>query len=316
MVVTTLSYGPLDAAIEKQPSLASFAAPVAKTDAAASGAPNIEFLVQKSPSRQLDIKLQFLSGSANDPKGKEGLAAIAADMITEAGSSQMRIDEIEKRLFPIAGGFGARVDREMTTFSGSIHADNLAVFADTVLPQLLSPGWREEDFSRIKQTAHNNLVQDLRTNNDEELGKEALQAAIFAGSGYGHPAQGTVAGIDSITLEDVKKFVAENYTRANLIVALAGDVPEEFQTRLKRDLGVLPQGSASGFAKTTYANAGDVAIDANSRGVAHAGPAAHMPNGIEVDIIAKETRATSSAAIPISSRSTSRARGSASIARR
>jgi zinc protease len=87
MVVTTLSYGPLDAAIEKQPSLASFAAPVAKTDAAASGAPNIEFLVQKSPSRQLDIKLQFLSGSANDPKGKEGLAAIAADMITEAGSS-------------------------------------------------------------------------------------------------------------------------------------------------------------------------------------------------------------------------------------
>ena len=281
MVVSTLSFGALAPEIEKQPSLSSFAP---AGDAVASAGSDIEFLLQKSPNRQLNLKLQFLVGSARDPQGKEGLAALSAAMISEAGSSEMRIDEIEKRLFPIAGGFSNRVDREMTTFSGSIHADNLAVYADTVLPQLLSPGWRDEDFSRVKQDVRNALVQDLRTNNDEELGKEALQAAIFAGSGYGHPAQGTVAGIDAITLDDVKQFVAANYTRDNLVVGLAGDVPQEFQTRLKHDLGALPaKGASGGGAKPTPAAAGK---GDNTK------PAAHTPNGIEVDIIQKNTIAT------------------------
>jgi zinc protease len=281
MVVTTLSFEPLVAEIEKQPALASF---TASGDSSTTPGSDLEFVVQKSPNRQLNLKLQFMVGSARDPQGKEGLASLAAAMISEAGSSQMRIDEIEKRLFPIAGGFGARVDREMTTFSGAIHADNLAVYADTVLPQLLSPGWREEDFTRLKQNALNDLVQNLRTNNDEELGKEALQAAIYAGSGYGHPSQGTVAGIESITLDDIKKFVADNFTRANLVVGLAGDVPDDFQARLRRDLGKLPAGaSAAAIAKPTPAAAGKA--DA-------AKPAAHQPSGIEVDIIQKETRAT------------------------
>lgn len=267
MVVATLSFEPLAPGIEKQPTLASFVAAGGTTTSPGS---DLAFIVQKSPNRQLNLKLQFLCGSARDPQGKEGLAALSAAMIADAGSASLRIDEIAKRLFPIAGDFGTRVDREMTTFSGSIHADNLALYADIVLPQLLNPGWREEDFTRIKQNARNDLIQNLRTNNDEELGKEALQSAIYADSTYGHPSQGTVAGIDAITLGDIKQFVAENYTRANLIVGLAGDIPGEFQARLRHDLAVLPQGKPAIAAK----------------------PNSHKPNGIEVDIIQKKTIAT------------------------
>ena len=57
-------------------------------------------------------------------------------------------------------------------------------------------------------------MQDLRANNEEELGKERLQANLFAGTPYGHPSLGTVAGIEAITLDDVKDFVADAPTRA------------------------------------------------------------------------------------------------------
>ena len=36
----------------------------------------------------------------------------------------MRIDEIKKALFPIAGSFTAQVDKEMTTLTASVHRDN------------------------------------------------------------------------------------------------------------------------------------------------------------------------------------------------
>ena len=263
LVVATLSHGDMPAGIASAPTLASLA-PVAAAPTAAS------VVELRNPSRQLTFKLQFLVGSADDPAGKEGLAALTAAMISGGGSAQRKIEEIEEALFPIAGGFGAFVDREMTTFNGSIHADNLERYFDMVLPQLVTPGWREEDFARIKQQVRNGLVQDLRTNNDEELGKEALQAALFAGSGYGHPAQGTVNGLDSITLEDCKRFAVERFTQANLVVGVAGDLPGQGKARLLAELGRLPAGVATQDAR----------------------PTARQLSGLTVDVIEKSTRAT------------------------
>jgi len=262
MVVTTLSHGELD------PKLAqNLAVPELRVTSAPASSPVVELA---TPSRQLDFRLQFLSGSAADPEGKEGLATVAAAMVTDAGSSKLKLDEIEKVLFPIAGSFGAFVDRETTTINGSIHADNLDTYFDVVLPQLTSPGWREEDFARVKSQAKTALVQALRANNDEELGKEALQSALFEGSGYGHPSQGTVAGLDAITLDDVKQFVAQHYTQANLVVGVAGALDTAGRTRLMKELGRLPAGEARKAVK----------------------PQAHRPSGLEVDILAKDTRAT------------------------
>jgi zinc protease len=265
MVVTTLSHEALAPAVGALPRLSSFVP-------AAPGAEAGEFplVLQRGPSRELVFKFQFLAGSAHDPAGKEGLARVTAAMIADAGSTKLRYEEIEERLFPIAGAFSERVDRELTTFSGSIHADNLEVWAETVLPQLLSPGWREEDFARVKQSLGNDLVQALRTNNDEELGKEVLQAALFAGTPYGHPSQGTVAGLDSITLDDARQFAREHYTRAGLVVGASGDVPDAFLARLRRAFAALPEGSPAAIER----------------------PVAHRPQGIEVDIVQKETRAT------------------------
>ena len=98
----------------------------------------------------------------------------------------------------------------MTTFTGIIHRDHWQTFLGTVLPQLLDPGFRDEDFKRLKDAQLNALVQDLRSNNEEELGKERLQTNIFRGTPYGHVALGTVAGLNAITLDDVRQFAQDD----------------------------------------------------------------------------------------------------------
>jgi zinc protease len=268
LVVATVSQQPLPDAIASLPSFASFAPGSLPGVAAASDVP---FVVQKTALPQLNVKLLFKAGSAHDPKGKEGLSQLAAAMVAEAGSKDRRIDEINKDLFPMAGVFRARVDKEMTTFTGSIHRDNWKAFFDIALPMLLEPGLREEDFRRLKDAQSNALKEDLRSNNEEELGKERLQANIFAGTPYGHPAVGTVAGIEAITLEDVKAFIASAYTRAGLTVGVAGDAPEEMIAALKKQIAKLPAGPAL---------------------AAPQGIAGRRPRGMEVEIIEKETRAT------------------------
>ena len=114
----------------------------------------------------------------------------------------------------------------MTTFTGVIHRDRWQAFLGVVLPQLLEPGFRDSDFNRLKDAQLNALVQNLRSNNEEELGKERLQTNIFKDTPYAHVALGTIAGIKAITLDDVKQFAKTMYTRSNLSIGLSGDVPD------------------------------------------------------------------------------------------
>ncbi|MFN0148471.1 MAG: M16 family metallopeptidase [Dehalococcoidia bacterium] len=265
MIFTTLSAHALPAGMERPPSIRAVEEAVP-----AAAAPGFKTILQQTPSPLVRCKLLFRVGSAHDPAGTEGLAALAAEMIASAGSERLRIDEITKALFPIAGSFTARVDKEMTTFSGVTHRDNLDRFLDIALPQLLKPGFREEDFARLKEAQQNELVQDLRSNNEEELGKERLQALLFAGSPYGHPVLGSVGGLSAIILEDVQAFVAANYCQANLVLGLAGDIPAAAKERISRELATLPAGSPAVVPQVTAASVG----------------------GISVEVIEKETRST------------------------
>ena len=269
LVVTTLSQQPLAEGIAKQPSLASMASAAGEGQKV-----EISFIEQKSVLPNVMMKFLFTVGSSADPKGKEGLAQLAASMITEAGSKEMRIDEINKALYPIAGAFGNLVDKEMTTFTAVLHRDNLDKGLPVILPQLLTPGFREDDFNRLKDQQLNALKQDLRNNNEEELGKEQLQNVIFAGTPYGHTVLGTIAGLEAITLDDVKKFVDANYNASNVVVGLSGDYPDTLKSRLTADLGAL----GAGPDEKTLADVERFKVD--------------MPDGLEVQIIKKETRAT------------------------
>jgi zinc protease len=282
MIVTTLSKDPLPSAIQQAPALTAVkpsdvfrdtppASAAGRRDLPAAGSTaDVRLILQKSLLPQLNVKLLFTIGSVHDPAGKEGLAALTSAMIAEAGSRELTIEQIEAALYPMAGSFNARTDKEMTTFTGIIHRDHWAAFLGTVLPQLLDPGFREQDFKRLKDAQLNALVQDLRSNNEEELGKERLQTNIFNGTPYGHVALGTVAGLNAIMLEDVKAFAKAMYTRANLTVGINGDAPEDMVRALQGALGALPQGSA----------APRVTVQGK------------RPSHIDVEILEKDTRAT------------------------
>src|SRR5260221_1109 len=97
---------------------------------------SVPLVLPKSPLPQLNVKLLFAVGSAHDPAGKEGLAALTAAMLTRAGSRAMTIDEIDAALYPIAGSFGSRTDKEMTSLTGLIHRDQWRGFVGLVLPHL------------------------------------------------------------------------------------------------------------------------------------------------------------------------------------
>lgn len=197
-----------------------------------------ETLILESSSPLIDIRFQFNSGAANDPEGKEGLAMLTASMISDAGSRMMTYSEIQQALFPMASGFWSQVDKDMTTFGGRAHIDNLEAYYEIIAGQLLDPGFREEDFQRVKNNLINYIRVSLRANNDEELGKEVLYEMLYPNHPYGHLSDGHVEAIEKLTLTDVREFYEHNYQQQRLTLALTGDLPNGFLERVQSDLSL------------------------------------------------------------------------------
>lgn len=213
-------------------------------DVAPGDAAPVSFVAKPSASSPLiDVSFIVHAGAGFDPDGKKGLASLTAAMVTDGGSEAKTIDEINKAMFPMAAGFGAQVDKEMTRLSGQVHKDNLEAWYELVRGQLLYPAWSEQDFERIKTQLTNAVRTDLVANNDEELGKEYLYTTIYAdGHPYGSLTLGDTNDIASITLDDVKMFYREYYTVANMTVGLSGGYSDAFATRVGNDLQKLDAG--------------------------------------------------------------------------
>ena len=212
---------------------------------AAHAEPRVVELQGKSPL--VTIRFVFTTGAASDPADKPGLASLTAQMLGNSGTKSLTYKQITDALYPMATGIYAYSDKEMTTFVGQTHIDNLEKFYAIMRDAVLNPGWRPEDFTRVRDDQVNALRVSLRGNNDEELGKEVLYNVIYAGHPYGHEDMGTVAALQKMSVADLQAFHHRHYTQANLIIGLAGGYPAGFAARVKKDLSALPEGPADTF---------------------------------------------------------------------
>ena len=105
---------------------------------------------------------------------------------------------------------------------------------------LLNPGWRAEDFERLRDDAVNHIEVELCGQNDEELGKEALLQRIFAGHAYERYNAGSVSSLESLRLDDLRQFYLAQFAQNNLTIALGGGYRLGFDERVRRDFSALP----------------------------------------------------------------------------
>ena len=195
----------------------------------------------------VSVRIWFKAGAMDDPAGKEGLANLTAQMLTEGGTAKKTYEQVIDNLYPMAAYYAANASMEMTVFYGRVHKDNLEDYLAMFFEQILTPGFRDEDFARIKQNNLNYLKTTLKYSNDEELGKAVLYNNIFNNTPYGHIVSGTISGLDKITLNDVKEFYTKYFNKNNFVLGIGGDIDDKLVQRVWEKLNQLPAGVENNF---------------------------------------------------------------------
>jgi zinc protease len=227
------------------------------------------------PSRSsplVALRFVFLVGSADDPLGKEGLAALTAALVAQGGTGRISYEQVLERFYPLAASLDGSCRKEVTVFQGVVHRDNLMRYSPLVASMLTVPRFDRDDFTRLKNEALDDLTKTLRSGNDEELGKWALQLALYRNHPYGHVDAGTVRGLGSITLDDVRAFHRAHYTQPSLVLGVAGRVSEPALDHIKRYLGEMHGGGGAATRRDL--------------------PEPEAPRGLEVTVVRKPTEST------------------------
>lgn len=222
--------------------------------------------LKKEGSPKMVIKVRFNNGSVTDPAGKEGLTALTASLMMDGGTNEYSKEQINDLTYPMSANYNSHTDKEVSTFTFSFPKDYTDEFYPVLSGLLLHPTFEESDFNRLKSNTLNYLTQVIRASSDEEFSKKALEEMLFKGTPYSHMVAGTVNGIESITIEDVKTHYTNFFTKNNVSIGIAGDFPATLAEKLKVDLEALSDK--------------EVTIPVM--------PEVAMPNGIHVKIIEKE----------------------------
>ena len=196
--------------------------------------PTVALPMPNSPL--VTIRIGFRVGSIHEPESQKGLNALTALMMGRGGTASMSYEELTERLYPWSASISAQFDKEMTVLVGEVHRDHLDPFVTILRDLIVTPGFDEADFTRNREFLTNSVVSTLRGTDDEELGKETLNALLYAEHPYGVPVNGTEDGLAAIELDDVRAFHAAHYTKGNVIVGVAGGYPDGFVERVELEI--------------------------------------------------------------------------------
>lgn len=194
------------------------------------------WLLQRHAVPVVSVVLAVPSGSAADPKGKEGLAYITADMLDEGAGGR---DALE--LAKAVETLGARLTTSATvdgTFV-SLHVlkknlpEAMGLFGDVVVrPKFAAGEWK-----RVHDLWKNDLK--ARSADPESVLQVVARRALFGSEHpYGHPISGFTRSAAAIGLGDVRQAYEGAFRPDRATVVAVGDIEKgELATLLEKALG-------------------------------------------------------------------------------
>ncbi|MEO8548673.1 MAG: pitrilysin family protein [Kofleriaceae bacterium] len=199
----------------------TFTPPVAKRMRLANGMVLLVVENHKLPILSMQLVVPN-AGSATDPKGKAGVAAIAADMLDEGagGLTAIQIAEEEDKL-------GANI----SVFAGIDQAGiavgtltkTLDPTIDLVAKILTQPAFDAKDFGRVQ--GDRGTALELRRDRPREVAQILLGSVLYGlESAYGHPGAGFRESFKSLALADLQAYYKERWDPKAMTLVVAGDV--------------------------------------------------------------------------------------------
>lgn len=166
------------------------------------------------------LSVLIRGGAADDPPGREGLAALTVDMLDEGSGDRSAIDMHEA-----LARIGAQLDSDIGSDAAVLTVTALSRFTPAALHLLADivarPALRDADFQRVRELRLHRLttLRDV----PGAVADRAFVKLLYGSHPYGHMPLGSEEALSALTLDDVRDFHQRTIRPGDATLIVAGD---------------------------------------------------------------------------------------------
>ena len=172
----------------------------------------------------VQIQLAVPAGSTRDPAGREGVAALTAQLLLQ-GTSSRAADAFADAVNRLGANVNGTAVRDFSLLSGGFLARDFEAGMELLSDAALHAIFPEDAFQNARAQAGRSLIQ-LRQN-AARTADEQIWALALGDRPLGRSTLGTLNSLLALTAADVREFHARDYRPQGAILAIAGDIAPE-----------------------------------------------------------------------------------------
>jgi zinc protease len=169
------------------------------------------------------INLQILlrAGSLWDPSGKNGLAALTAELLPQ-GSTQKDAIQINKLIDSVGGNLSAAAGSDYSVLNLAVLKKDLPLGLSILSEILLDPAFDPGEIARKKAefTARLKRAEE----DPRQVARLAFSRKLFGSHPYAFPHEGTSESLSALLREDIRGFFTSYYRPNNATIVLVGQI--------------------------------------------------------------------------------------------
>ena len=178
----------------------------------------------------VSLSLSFRGGSAYDPAGKEGLAAITASLLTK-GAGQRSADEISAAIEGVGGQLTAGAGTDFLTVRSDVLSSDAALAIGLVADAVARPTFPASELELLRTQTLSGL--QLALSQPGTIAQRTFMRELYGRHPYGRST--TPASVRAITRDDVVRFHGARLKPQGALLVIAGDLTLADARRLAPD---------------------------------------------------------------------------------
>ena len=176
-------------------------------------------LVENHEQPTLSVSLSFRAGSAYDPPGKEGVAALVAELLTK-GTPTQTAEQIAAAIEGVGGSIGASAGDDFLAVSADVLSDH-AELAFSLLGDVARRATFPDQELELARTRFLSALE-VELSQAQSVAGRAFQQEIYGRNPYGRNT--SAAAYKAITRDDVVGFAGRRLRPSGSLLVVAGDI--------------------------------------------------------------------------------------------
>jgi predicted Zn-dependent peptidase len=179
-------------------------------------------LMEKRDTPLVSLRAVLRGGSLGDPAGKEGAAALLAELL-QKGAGARNAAAFAEAIESAGGELETLAQAESLALGASFLARDVDLMIELVADALMRPRLDSQEFARVRTLAIQSLAA-AKDGDPRDLIDTYGDAWLFRDHPYGRASEGSEKSLETISLDDLEAYYRAQCGADRLIVTVVGDV--------------------------------------------------------------------------------------------